>query len=170
MKRLFAAAFAPALILAACSDTAEAPEVARSADASQSASSPAGPPPEATSDLEGAADSSQASSPAEVPLTPGVYVIEGTPCEAPANAAWRVWDGAGLSGSATEDCHADIISRQGNTYQLSNSCVDTYNGERTPETLTMTVTDQVHFTVNGQSFESCSSTQVPDELRERLER
>ncbi|TPW27715.1 hypothetical protein [Pararhizobium mangrovi] len=104
----------------------------------------------------------------QVPLTPGVYVLEGTSCENPANAAWRVWDGRGLSGSSTRACRATILSQDGKTYTLRNSCENTYDGSRSDETIAMTVTDQVHFTVQGRSFASCSTAQVPAALRERL--
>lgn len=106
--------------------------------------------------------------PEQVPLTPGVYVLEGTACENPANAAWRVWDGQGLSGSSTRECRAKIVSRSGDTFTLRNSCENTYDGSRTDETLAMTVTDQVHFSLEEQSFESCSMAQVPEELRKRV--
>lgn len=106
--------------------------------------------------------------PEQVPLTPGVYVLAGTTCANPANAAWRVWDGRGLSGSSTKACRATITAKRGDTYTLRNSCEDTYDGSRTDETLAMTVTDQVHFSVKGQAFESCSMAQVPQELRRRV--
>lgn len=112
--------------------------------------------------------SAPADKPSRVPLTPGVYVLEGTTCENPANAAWRVWDGRGLSGSNTQACRAQIMSRSGDTFTLRNSCENTYDGLRTDETLAMTVTDQVHFSVKGQSFESCSMAQVPEELSKRV--
>lgn len=102
----------------------------------------------------------------QVPLTPGVYVFRGTTCENPANVAWRVWDGKGLSGSSTRACRARILSQDGNTYTLRNTCQNTYDGSRSDETFIMTVTDQVHFSVKGQSFASCSMAQVPASLRE----
>lgn len=106
--------------------------------------------------------------PDTIPLTPGVYVAEGTSCENPANAAWRVWDGKGLSGSSTRACRAEVLSHSGDTYRLRNSCENTYDGSRTDETLAITVTDQVHFTTEGVAFASCSTAQVPAALRRRL--
>jgi len=103
-----------------------------------------------------------------VPLTPGVYLREGTGCENPANASWRIWDGEGLSGSATRECRAIILSREGNEYTIRNSCENTYDGSRTPETLTMAVPDQVHSSINGAAFQSCATAQVPEALRTKL--
>lgn len=102
---------------------------------------------------------------AELPLTPNVYVLEDSPCENPANAAFRIWNGRGLSGSATKDCRSTILSREGETYTIRNDCVNTYDGSRTPETLTIRVPDQVHFTLKGNRFRSCSMAQVPAALR-----
>lgn len=104
----------------------------------------------------------------DVPLTPGIYVIEGESCRNPANAGWRGWDGDGLVGSSTRNCHATIVSQTGDDYRLRNSCENTYDGSRTDETFTMTVTDQVHFTVKGQRFASCSSAQVPTSIRNHV--
>lgn len=100
-----------------------------------------------------------------LPLTPGVYVLEGTDCRNPANAAFRIWNGRGLSGSATKDCRATVLSRSGETYTVRNSCVNTYDGSRTPETLTVRVPDPAHLTVKGNRFRSCSMAQVPASLR-----
>ncbi len=99
-----------------------------------------------------------------VPLTAGVYVLKGTSCETPANAAWRMWDGDGLLGSSTRNCRATVISQSGKDYRLRNSCENTYDGTRTDEDLLMTVTDQVHFSVKGQAFDPCSTAQLPKEL------
>ena len=103
-----------------------------------------------------------------LPLTAGVYVIEGGDCRNPANASFRVWNGRGLSGSATKDCRATVLSRDGESYTLRNSCVNTYDGSRTPETLTMRVSDQARFAVDGNRFRSCSMAEVPDSLRKRV--
>ena len=113
-------------------------------------------------------NASTTAAPGTIPLTPGVYVVEGTSCENPANAAWRVWDGQGLSGSSTRACRAEVLSRSGDTYRLRNSCQNTYDSSRTDETLTITITDQVHFTTEGAVFASCSTAQVPAALRRRL--
>lgn len=104
----------------------------------------------------------------EVPLTPGIYVVQGESCRNPANAGWRGWNGDGLVGSSTRNCRAMILSRSGDDYRLRNSCENTYDGSRSDETFTMTVTDQVHFTIKGQRFASCSTAQVPSSIRNHV--
>ena len=102
---------------------------------------------------------------AVLPLMPGVFVLEGTECRNPANAAVRVWTGRGLSGSATRDCRATVLSHDGGVYRVSNSCVNSYDGSRTAETLVIGVPDRVHFTVAGNRFGACPMAQVPAALR-----
>ena len=109
-----------------------------------------------------------ATSAGEVPLTPGIYVSKGESCRNPANAGWRGWDGDGLVGSSTRNCRAMIVSRSDDDYRLRNSCENTYDGSRSNETITMIVTDQVHFTIEGQRFGSCSSAQVPASIRNHV--
>ncbi|RJY08839.1 hypothetical protein [Aurantiacibacter aquimixticola] len=173
--------FLPALALAACSDTEDtspANEKAIEAEGEMQAGGSdltdgeegrrmleANSPSEPT---ESGAGPNEQPSAETIPLTPGVYVRAGTSCENPANAAFRVWDGDGLSGSATRDCRGTIVSHDGNRYTIANSCENTYDGSRTTERLTMTVTDQVHFSIAGSEFESCSMAQVPDALQEMV--
>lgn len=175
MKRVPTAAFLALFVMAlsACS-----PSTSSSQDGSANASaSGAGTDVSSSGDEPGSAsaepltEATRTSGTAvvkQVPLTPGVYVLEGTSCQNPANAAWRIWDGKGLSGSSTKACRATIVSQNGATYTLRNSCQNTYDGSRSDETLGMTVIDQVHYTVKGRSFESCSMAQVPASLRERV--
>ena len=167
----------PALAIIACSDAGDT-----SSTAASDAEVAANEQPDPNSSRQGRIDTQAAETVSEepdppvdearsadtVPLTPGVYVLEGTSCENPANAAFRVWDGDGLSGSATRDCRGTIVSQEGNRYTIANSCENTYDGSRTTERLSMTVTDQVHFFIGGNVFESCSTAQVPDALREML--
>jgi hypothetical protein len=115
-----------------------------------------------------AANQSNATSAREVPLTPGIYVVQGESCRNPANAVWRGWDGDGLVGSSTSNCSATVVSRSGDDYRLRNSCENTYNGSRSDETFTMSVTDQVHFTLNDQRFAPCSTAQVPAAIRNHV--
>lgn len=109
-----------------------------------------------------------ATSASEVPLTPGMDVVQGESCRNPANAGWRGWDGDGLMGSSTRNCRAKIVSQTGEDYRLRNSCENTYDGSRSDETFIMTVADQVHFTIEGQRFGSCSSAQVPASIRNHV--
>ena len=159
------------LVLAACEASNRSGVDDPSASTETATSEPqeeAGNPAAGQTDASLPRITSGAAAPDTIPLTPGVYVIEGTSCENPANAAWRVWDGKGLSGSSTRACRAEVLSHSGDTYRLRNSCENTYDGSRTDETLAITVTDQVHFTTEGVAFASCSTAQVPAALRRRL--
>ena len=98
-------------------------------------------------------------------LRRGVYVLEGSGCEQPANAAVRIWNGKGLSGSATRDCRTSVTSRARMRFRVSNSCVNTYDGSRTAEAQTVTVPDSDSFRQNGQTFRRCPSSEVPKALR-----
>lgn len=105
-----------------------------------------------------------------LPLTRGVFVAEGSDCKQPANAAIRVWNGTGLSGSATRNCRPTIRSRDGDTYRLSNSCENTYDGSRTAAVQTITVNDKSHFALreegeaSAQRFRLCPAGEAPDAL------
>jgi len=68
-----------------------------------------------------------------LPLTRGVYVLAGTPCADPPNAALLVFDGRGISGSATRDCHTRPIKARGRSLQIDQSCADVTAGERKTE-------------------------------------
>ena len=101
--------------------------------------------------------------PDTLPLREGTYVRAGSGCEAPANAARRRFDGRGIAGSVTRDCRADILSRSGETFEVSQSCVNTYDGSRTSERQTITVPAEDRFrlaTPDGEAgmFELCSTS------------
>ena len=84
-----------------------------------------------------------------MPVARGVYVLEGTPCENPANAAFRVYDGQGISGSATCDCRIEPIATDGDVHEVDQSCVSTYNGERTSIRQTIEVRGREAFTLTS---------------------
>lgn len=108
-----------------------------------------------------------------LPLVPGVYVMAGTDCSAPANAGLRFYDGVGISGSATHDCRTDVVSRDGGAYTVEQSCIDAPAGPgpRTRESQTVTVHDPHTFTLattdEQARFTRCDDASVPDYLRER---
>lgn len=106
-----------------------------------------------------------------LPLVRGVYVLEGGSCRQPANAFVCIGNGTGLSGSATRACRATVRSRDGNTYQVTNSCENTYNGSRTAESQTITVPDATHFTLraggeaSARRFRPCPAGETPGALQ-----
>ena len=108
-----------------------------------------------------------------LPLRPGVYVLAGTSCASPANAAFRIFDGKGLSGSTTRGCRATVTSRDGNRWQVDQSCVDTYSGERTSQPQTLNVSTDTGFILAeagepAQAFRLCPAGEVPSYLRDMI--
>ena len=75
------------------------------------------------------------------PLLSGVYVREEIGCAAPPNAAFRVFDGRGLSGSASRDCRFTVETREGDLYGGPNLCTETYDGRKVAVALSLRVLD-----------------------------
>lgn len=99
-----------------------------------------------------------------LPLQRGVYVRSGTGCGSPPNAAIRIYNGAGISGSSTRDCRATISSLDGNRYEVDQSCENTYDGTRTSGLQSITVADDRHFVVDEAPFVRCADGTAPAEL------
>jgi hypothetical protein len=144
--------FLSAAMLAACS--AEAPPA--DSQGTNTADEPV--PTDAAAPADKAAPSTDNRA---LPLKVGRYVIRDTPCKDAANAAIRMFDGKGLSGSATKDCKANITRRDGNRYTVDQSCVDTYNGKRASEAQVIVVDAPDAFTlvVRGKStaYQYCAA-------------
>lgn len=104
-----------------------------------------------------------------LPLKRGVYVKAGSDCASPANAFVRIYNGTGLSGSATRACRATVRSRDGNVLKVDQSCENTYDRTRTTEPQTIAVSDAGSFTLGKERFRLCPRGEAPDEL-ERLAR
>ena len=77
-------------------------------------------------------------------LIKGVYT-SGNDCESIANAGLRIYDGVGLSGSATKNCRTKVVSRSGQTYKVSNDCAATYDDKRSTEQFTVRVSGSSRF-------------------------
>ena len=100
-----------------------------------------------------------------LPLTRGVYSRDGSPCRQPANAAVRIWNGRGLSGSATRACRSTVTERSGTSYQLRNSCENTYDGSRTSEALTVNIPNPSRFKLGDAGYRLCPPAEVPAGMR-----
>lgn len=57
-----------------------------------------------------------------LPLRHGAYVTVGTDCKDPPNVALRTYDGAGIGSSKSNDCSPRVVSRQGNVFEIEQSC------------------------------------------------
>jgi hypothetical protein len=84
-----------------------------------------------------------------LPLKAGMYVSSGQDCRFPANAGIRWYDGKGLSGSATHDCHSKIVKRLGDAYVVDQNCINAPSGggPRSSERQIITVQSPRHFSL-----------------------
>lgn len=166
-----ASVFCLGLLLAACGDGG--------APASGPAPSPSetpgqGSPPRESPAPTPAEPSDQPGAPGDrLPLTPGVYVATGENCAQPANAGFRIYNGQGLSGSATRECRAAVRSRDGDVYQVDQSCVDTYSGQRTTVAQTIRAPNAQSFTLteaggSATSFRLCPPGEAPSHLQDMV--
>lgn len=64
-----------------------------------------------------------------LPIRVGIYVDESQTCADPANAGILSYDGEGLSGAHTHDCHMIIDSHQGKLFAYTQRCVDSGIGD-----------------------------------------
>lgn len=99
--------------------------------------------------------------------------MAGTSCANPANAAFRIFDGRGLSGSTTRDCRATANSSDGNRWQVNQSCVDTYSGQRTSQPQTLAFGTDGYFTLaeageSAQTYRLCPVGEVPSYLQDMV--
>ena len=55
-------------------------------------------------------------------LEPGLYVIEGSDCQDPANTGWRLWNGKGFQGADTGECTFELSGLEGEVYTGRQAC------------------------------------------------
>ncbi len=139
------------LILTACSTSTPAVQ-----------SVPTSQPTQNVKDLPNATQSLQGT----LPLQRGVYVIEGSGCASPANAVVRIYNGTGLSGSSTRECRTTVRSQDGSRYEVDQSCENTYDGTRTSESQTITVSGDQHFVLGSARYGLCPSGQTPKSMEQ----
>ena len=96
----------------------------------------------------------------------GVYVIAGSGCEQPANAAIRIYDGRGISGSSTRDCRIEPVATDGARHEIEQSCINTYDGSRTSERQVVEVLGTRSFALTspfgGGTYELCPGLDPAD--------
>lgn len=163
------AALGASLLLTACGQDAgpePTPSPTGGATRSEGSSHPATPTP----DTPPPPDDTPAGASSVLPLTPGVYVSPGEDCARPANAGFRIYDGRGLSGSATRECRLTVVSTQGAAREIDQSCVDTYSGQRTTTRQTIRLTGDSSFTLTeageASSFRLCPAGEAPSYLQD----
>lgn len=103
----------------------------------------------------------------DIPLDQGVYVLSDSGCNNPANAAVRVFDGRGFSGSATKNCRVSVTSQDGRSYEIANDCEDTYSGDRSTTSDSVSVIDSTRFSYtdegeSGMTYRLCPNLDLSD--------
>jgi hypothetical protein len=104
-------------------------------------------------------------------LKPGIYVQKGVACESAPNAAIRQYDGRGISTAHSHACRAHVLSRHGNRFQVSQSCIGAGAGPapRFTERQTVNVADVLTFTLNtggsSAAYRYCPANMLPTGMR-----
>jgi hypothetical protein len=104
-------------------------------------------------------------------LKPGIYVRKDVACKTAPNAAVRYYDGRGISSAHTRACRTRILSRRGDRYQVSQSCIDAGSGPapRFTERQTIDVPDALTFTLKtrgpASTYRYCPAYMLPAGLR-----
>lgn len=97
----------------------------------------------------------------QLPIPLGLWVVAGSSCESPANAAWRVYDGAGLRGASSVRCEIDATARQGDSIIFSQLCTASDDGQVEPTRDRIAITAPRRITLveggdaAGQDFNWC---------------
>jgi hypothetical protein len=105
-------------------------------------------------------------------LKPGIYVRKDVACKTAPNAAVRQYDGRGISSAHTRACRARILSRTGDRFEVSQSCIDAGAGPapRFTERQTIRIADALTFTQTmrgkGSTYRYCPAYMLPAGLRE----
>ena len=104
-------------------------------------------------------------------LKPGIYVQKGVACGSAPNAAIREYDGRGISTPHTRACRARILSKRGDRYTVSQSCIDAGAGPapRFTERQTVTVPDALTFSIATRgaatAYRYCPVNMLPAGVR-----
>jgi hypothetical protein len=104
-------------------------------------------------------------------LKPGIYVQKGVACQTAPNVAIRQYDGRGISTAHTRACRARVLSRKGNRYDVSQSCIDAGAGPapRFTERQAVRISDALTFALldrgTGTTYRYCPAYMLPSGLR-----
>lgn len=104
-------------------------------------------------------------------LKPGIYVRNGVSCASAPNAAIRRYDGLGISDPHSRACRARVLTRRGDRYSVTQSCIDAGAGPapRVSQRQTVTVPDALTFTIQtrgpGTTYRYCPASMLSADLR-----
>lgn len=103
----------------------------------------------------------------QLPIPLGLWVVAGESCQGPANAGWRVYDGAGLRGASSVRCEIDATERSGDGILFSQLCEASDDGTVRPTRDLITIIAPRRFTLvessegEGQDFNWCGPQLSP---------
>lgn len=118
----------------------------------------------------GSPPQSQAEIGSVLPIRVGIYIDESQTCADPANAGLLSYDGEGLSGAHTHDCHMIVESHQSKLFAYSQQCVDTgvgYGPVITEKGLMTIESDKrflLHRNAGQTAFTYCAPSALPPEI------
>lgn len=104
-------------------------------------------------------------------LKTGIYVQDGVSCASAPNAAIREYDGRGISDPHSRACRARVLSRRGDRYTVTQSCIDAGAGPapRVTQQQTVTVPDALTFTTRtrgpANTYRYCPASMLPAGLK-----
>lgn len=104
-------------------------------------------------------------------LKPGIYVQKGSACSTAPNAAIRQYDGRGISDAHSRSCRARVLTRKGDRYTVTQSCIGAGVGPapRVSERQTVDVPDALTFTMQtrgpGTTYRYCPASMLPAGLK-----
>jgi hypothetical protein len=108
-------------------------------------------------------------------LRRGIYVAEGSQCDAPANAAIRLYTGKGIDTAHTRACYATVQAHDGSDYVVEQTCIDAGAGpgprftERQHIVIRNTWTFVQRIGRDGTVYHYCPSSQLPADLRSAVD-
>ena len=104
-------------------------------------------------------------------LKPGIYVQNGVSCASAPNAAIREYDGRGINDAHSRAYRARVLTRRGDRYTVTQSCIDSGAGPapRVSQRQTVTVLDALTFTIQtrgpGTTYRYCPASMLPAALK-----
>lgn len=106
----------------------------------------------------------------DLALKRGYYVAAGADCRQPASPDFRVWDGKGLSGSATRECVLSPVARDARGVKVEQTCVDTYSSKPSSTSFIVQLKGDSRFALIGeggdQTYRLCPMDEVPNWLKD----
>lgn len=102
-----------------------------------------------------------------LPLKIGIYVDASQTCADPANAGVLSFNGVGLSGAHSHDCHMMVQTHKGSAYSYVQTCIEAGVGDApvVSQTAIINIHDDSHFALekgtDSTAFNYCAPSTLP---------